>query len=211
MLATKRIVPAATSALSSSMATLTTTTGTAQHVHPNELRTRFSKKLSDMYANEVPLYADLLALVRDTNVDALAKYPPALRKRFEDEGESQRLAVERHGAIRVGTPEELGVLARVFKLLGLRGVGYYDLYAAAGLPIHATAFRAVDIASLTVNPFRIFCSLLRPELIEDEWVRDFARNRLAKRNVFEDKAMQLLSKAESEGGLGQEDAEPFLE
>ena len=44
-------------------------------------------------------------------------------------------------------------------------VSYYDL-SCAGVPVHLTAFRPIDDAALCRNPFRIFTSLLRLELIE---------------------------------------------
>ena len=42
-------------------------------------------------------------------------------------------------------------------------VGYYDL-SVAGVPVHSTAFRPIDVESLNRNPFRIVTSLLRLEL-----------------------------------------------
>lgn len=63
--------------------------------------------------------------------------------------------------------------------------GYYDL-SAAGLPVHATAFRATD-ASLLENPFRLFVSLLRHDLIADESTRELARVTLAAREIFSTK------------------------
>ncbi|HRD84765.1 MAG TPA: DUF1338 family protein, partial [Rubrivivax sp.] len=49
----------------------------------------------------------------------------------------ERLDLERHGAIRVGTPAELAMLGRVFAVMGMHPVGYYDL-TVAGVPVHAT-------------------------------------------------------------------------
>ncbi len=95
----------------------------------------------------------------------------------------ERLSVERHGAIRVGTAEELGMLARLFAVMGMAPVGYYDL-AAAGVPVHSTAFRPIDSEALAINPFRLFTSLLRLELIEDEDLRERAAAILAERDIF---------------------------
>lgn len=60
--------------------------------------------------------------------------------------------------------------------------GYYDL-STAGLPVHATAFRATD-ASLLENPFRLFVSLLREDLIADDNTRQLARKTLSDREIF---------------------------
>ena len=45
-------------------------------------------------------------------------------------------------------------------------MGYYDL-SVAGVPVHSTAFRPVTDAALLANPFRVFTSLLRLELVDD--------------------------------------------
>lgn len=55
----------------------------------------------------------------------------------------------------------------MFAIMGMYPVGYYDL-TVAGLPVHATGFRPVSPDSLQRNPFRVFTSLLRLDLIEDK-------------------------------------------
>jgi uncharacterized glyoxalase superfamily metalloenzyme YdcJ len=80
--------------------------------------------------------------------------------------------VERHGAIRVGTAQELSTLRRMFAIMGMYPVSYYDL--SGGVPVHSTAFRPIDDAALCRNPFRIFTSLLRLELIENVALRERA-------------------------------------
>lgn len=69
--------------------------------------------------------------------------------------------------------------------------GYYDL-STAGLPVHATAFRATDL-TLLENPFRIFTSLLRLDLIADEATRELARCTLAARDIFSTRCAISLS------------------
>jgi uncharacterized glyoxalase superfamily metalloenzyme YdcJ len=59
------------------------------------------------------------------------------------------------------------MLRRLFALMGMEPVGYYDL-SVAGVPVHSTAFRPVSDAALLANPFRVFTSLLRLDLIADE-------------------------------------------
>ena len=91
--------------------------------------------------------------------------------------------MERHGAIRVGTAKELSTLRRMFAIMGMYPVSYYDL-SQAGVPVHSTAFRPVDDAALCRNPFRIFTSLLRLELIENVALRERAAEILSHRNIF---------------------------
>ena len=139
-------------------------------VDPDTLRARFSEALSAMYREEVPLYGDLLALVARTNRLAAPG------------GADTRLEVERHGAIRLGTADELVLVARLFAVLGLHPVGYYDL-APAGVPVHSTAFRPITAHGLATSPFRVFTSLLRLELIADPALREEAAAILSRRRA----------------------------
>ncbi|KAK4058380.1 hypothetical protein OIO90_000538 [Microbotryomycetes sp. JL221] len=156
--------------------------------------------MSDMYKQEVPLYGQLLDLVRSVNEPL--QYVLTLE-------EQQRLTQERHGAIRVGKPSELRNLARLFHLLGMEPIGYYDL-STAGLPVHATAFRPTTTQSLAENPFRVFTSLLRLDLIEDEQTRALAKITLAKREIFSKRALEMIDQAEARGGVSQTDASEFV-
>jgi uncharacterized glyoxalase superfamily metalloenzyme YdcJ len=115
-------------------------------VSADVIRTLFSEALSRMYESEAPQYKALTALVAAVNKEALAKNP-ALAQRLAEDGGAQRLAVARHGAIRVGTADELRTLARLFAVMGMAPVGYYDL-SPAGLPVHSTAFRPLEAESL---------------------------------------------------------------
>ncbi|MHC8306188.1 2-oxoadipate dioxygenase/decarboxylase HglS [Pseudomonas sp. PB3P13] len=178
-------------------------------VSPDLIRQRFSKAMSDMYREEVPLYGALMALVEQTNRHVLDSDPQVARQ-LKSTGEIQRLDLERHGAIRVGTAEELATLARLFAVMGMQPVGYYDL-TPAGVPVHSTAFRAVHEAALQVSPFRVFTSLLRLELIEDPELRAFAQSVLDKRSIFTPAALKLIERAEAQGGLGEQDAGDFVE
>ena len=91
-------------------------------------------------------------------------------------GELDQLGMERHGAIRLGTPDELSTIRRLFMVMGMVPVGYYDL-SVAGIPVHSTAFRPTSEEALRRNPFRVFTSLLRLDLIEDEEARRAAARR----------------------------------
>jgi len=177
-------------------------------VSPDLIRQRFSKAMSDMYREEVPLYGALMELVDQTNREVLAAQPDIARQ-LDSTGEIQRLDMERHGAIRVGTAKELATLARLFAVMGMQPVGYYDL-TPAGVPVHSTAFRAVHEAALQVSPFRVFTSLLRLELIEDPELRAFAESVLNQRSIFTPTVLHLIEQAESAGGLNEPEAEEFV-
>ncbi|BBI71226.1 hypothetical protein HAALTHF_11180n [Vreelandella aquamarina] len=153
----------------------------AAYVSADDIRDQFSKAMSAMYQQEVPQYGTLLSLVERVNRDVLAN-DADLARTLETSDELARLSVERHGAIRVGLPEELALLRRMFAVMGMYPVGYYDL-AAAGVPVHSTAFRPVDDDALRRNPFRVFTSLLRLELIENAALREQAREILSHREI----------------------------
>lgn len=178
------------------------------HVSPDEIRKGFSKAMSDMYRDEVPLYGALMDLVAEVNTRVLQS-EPGVAQQLQRTGEIQRLDRERHGAIRLGTAAELATIGRLFAVMGMQPVGYYDL-TPAGVPVHSTAFRAVHEHALQTSPFRVFTSLLRLELIENRELRAFAETALAKRSIFSPGALALIGQAETDGGLDAEDAAHFI-
>jgi uncharacterized glyoxalase superfamily metalloenzyme YdcJ len=181
----------------------------ALHVSPDALRRRFSAALSRMYRQEVPAYGTLLTLVEAVNARVRADSPTRAGQ-LDGAGDGRRLGEERHGAIRLGTADELATLGRLFALLGMRPVGYYDL-SVAGLPVHSTAFRPITIDALRDNAFRVFVSWLRLELLADGALRDEARALLASRDIFPARLRSLICRGERDGGLDETSATQLLE
>ncbi len=178
-------------------------------VSPDQTRAAFSRAMSEMYKKEVPLYGDLMSLVGEVNRQCLEQQPE-LGRSLARTGEIERLDAERHGAIRVGTAAELATIARLFAVMDMQPVGYYDL-TSAGVPVHSTAFRAVHEQSLQVSPFRVFTSLLRLELIEDAALREQARQLLEQRQIFTEPCLALIERFERDGGLDQASSDTFVE
>ncbi len=177
-------------------------------VSSDQIRAAFSSAMSKMYKDEVPAYGALMDLVVRVNAEALCTNPK-LQIRLEASDNLERISEERHGAIRLGTAEELAMMRRVFAVMGMYPVGYYDL-STAGVPVHSTAFRPVGDAALKRNPFRLFTSLLRLDLIADAELREEAAKILATRRIFTDEAIELTKKAEEQGGLTKSDADRFV-
>jgi uncharacterized glyoxalase superfamily metalloenzyme YdcJ len=177
-------------------------------VSTDTIRALFSSAMSEMYRSEVPQYGALLDLVKTVNQAALARQngDAALPLPAEQLG---RLEVERHGAIRVGTAQELATIRRLFAVMGMQPVGYYDL-SVAGVPVHSTAFRPIEPQALARNPFRVFSSLLRLELIEDAQLRATAQAVLEQRSIFTPRCLALIEQCEREGGLDAADARAFV-
>jgi uncharacterized glyoxalase superfamily metalloenzyme YdcJ len=173
----------------------------------DELRSAFALSMSAMYKAEVPLYGDLVALTASINKQILeAKHQTPDAVHWPDE--STRLDLERHGAVRVGTPQELATMRRLFALIGLHPIGYYDL-SVAGLPMHATAFRPLTPEALAINPFRVFTTLLRPELLAPS-ARELAMSLLSRRSIFSSALMELIDIGETQHGLTPEQGTAFV-
>lgn len=174
----------------------------------SDLRARFCAAMSRMYRDEVPAYGTLIELVSAINAAALER-DPVLAGELDATDGVDRISGERHGAIRLGTAQELATMRRIFAVMGMYPVGYYDL-TAAGIPVHSTAFRPLDPAALAANPFRVFTSLLRLDLVDDADLRAEAEAILARRAIFTDDALRLMEQAERHGGLGEDDAAAFI-
>lgn len=181
----------------------------ANTITADEIRECFSQAMSAMYQQEVPQYGTLLELVVGVNL-AILENNPKLHEQLANADELARLNVERHGAIRVGTAEELATLRRMFAIMGMYPVSYYDL-SQAGVPVHSTAFRPVDDAALARNPFRIFTSLLRLELIANEALRKRAAQILSGRDIFTPRCRELIALYEQKGEFTAAEAREFVE
>lgn len=177
-------------------------------VNSDDIRHEFALAMSAMYQQEVPLYGDLIDLVDEVNAEVLAEHPD-IKDQLEHTGELDRLTMERHGAIRLGTAAELSMMRRLFAVMGMYPVGYYDL-APAGVPVHSTAFRAIDSAALNNSPFRVFTSLLRLDLINDETLKQQATATLDTRQIFTNEAIALIEQFEAQGRLNSAEAKQFV-
>lgn len=180
------------------------------HVGPTELRARFARSLSALYGSEVPAYTTLVEVSETVNADVLAALGPAAERL----GSIARVTAERHGAIRVGTPEEMAQVGRIFGACGMFPVGFYDLREAnPPIPVVSTAFRPIEGSELAANPFRVFTSLL---VTDDRRFFDAATQAqleefLGARRLFPDELLHLADLAEKAGGLEPDKADRFLD
>lgn len=178
-------------------------------IGPTQLRARFARSLSELYGSEVPAYNTLVEVSEQVNAEVLASRDDA--ERF---GSIERVTAERHGAIRLGTPEELSQVARIFGACGMYPVGFYDLREAnPPIPVVSTAFRPLAREELAANPFRVFTSLL---VVDDRRFFDAdleasLREFLAARTLFSPELLALADQAERGGGLAPSDADRFIE
>ncbi len=178
-------------------------------IDTTELRARFARGLSRMYGQEVPAYQTLVEACTEINNECAAVRGDTTRL-----GSIERVTAERHGAIRVGTPQELRQVSRIFGALGMRPVGFYDLRTAAtsAVPVVSTAFRPVDAEELERNPFRVFTSMLTVDdrRFFDADLHRRLENFLSQRTLFPPELLALSEEAIARGGLPDAQAEEFL-
>jgi uncharacterized glyoxalase superfamily metalloenzyme YdcJ len=171
-----------------------------------ELQNRLFSELSRMFGKEVPLYDRALAVNGATN-RAVCDLLGRLHRGFSmSPSQLERTSGERHGAIRIGRPDEYRWVARFFGVFGMEPHNFYDMTAigSKSQPIIATAFRSV------LRPeHRVFTSLLMTDYFDDA-TRARIEALLAKRDVFSARAKELIERAEREGGLSAGDGDALV-
>lgn len=180
------------------------------HVPTWKLRARFALDLAEMYGGEVPAYKTLVEVSHAVNEDVVAERG----QDAERLGSIERVTAERHGAIRVGSPDELAGTARVFAAFGMHPVGFYDLRDASSssVPVVSTAFRPIDADELAKNPFRVFTSMLttNDRRFFDRSTQQRLEAFIAERKLFREGLLVLADRAAVEAGLPEPDATELL-
>ena len=159
-----------------------------------------------MFGQEVPLYDKSLLVNRVCN-ETVGTLLAGLHRGFSlPAAQLETTCGERHGAIRIGRPDEYRWVARFFAAFAMEPHSYYDMtkVGAKSQPIVATAFRS------RLNPeHRVFCSLLMTDYF-DPVTRGRIEALLATREVFSPRARVLVEKNEQQGGLGWDDANELI-
>lgn len=176
------------------------------HADPLQLQHRLFAELSRMFGREVPLYDKSLLVNRVVNAalaDLLARRWPGFALAPE---RLEQASGERHGAIRIGRPDEYRWIGRFFARFALEPHAFYDMtdVGAKSQPIIATAFRS------RLDPeHRVFTSLLMTDWF-DPATRARIEAALAPREVFSAEAKRLIEQGERDGGLSWADAERLI-
>jgi uncharacterized glyoxalase superfamily metalloenzyme YdcJ len=171
-----------------------------------QMQHRLFSELSRMFGSEVPLYDKALLVNQVCNravCQVLEQRHPGFSMTDE---ELERTSGERHGAIRIGRPDEYRWVGRFFAQFAMEPHNFYDMTSvgAKSQPIIATAFRSRR------NPeHRVFTSLLQTICI-DPPARERVETLLARRRVFSDEAKRLIEKGEEHGGLSWTDANALI-
>ena len=170
------------------------------------LQNRLFAELSRMFGIEVPLYDRALLVNRATN-EAVCEVLCKLHRGFHITAQQlERTSGERHGAIRIGRPDEYRWVSRYFGVFGMEPHNFYGMTALGpkSQPIIATAFRSV------MRPeHRVFTSLLMTDCF-DAAMRARLDALLAQRTVFSERAKELIERCEQQGGLSADDGEALV-
>ena len=163
-------------------------------VPPNELRRDIVRQILANFEQTMPIYRDMMNVANQINQAA-------------GEDEALRLGKIMHAAIRCASPAELKTVRRIFSLLACQPVNYYDLREKVS--VQSTAFRPVSQDEIESNGFRLFCSMLSIDCI-DEAHREFVQAIIDRRNVFPAQLLALIEKGEGQGGFETADAADFV-
>ncbi len=170
------------------------------------MQNRLFSELSSMFGKEVPLYDKSLLVNMITN-RAVCNVLSKLHTGFVITDEQlDKTSGERHGAIRIGRPDEYRLITRFFAAFAMEPHNFYDMTSVGSKsqPIIATAFR-----SRVAPEHRVFSSLLMTDYFAPEEKRRIEET-LSQRTVFSDRAKALLDKNEAQGGLTWDDANALI-
>ncbi|MFK7958967.1 MAG: DUF1338 family protein [Phycisphaerales bacterium] len=173
---------------------------------PITMQHQLFAELSRMFGEEVPMYDRSLLVNRISNRTAADLLALRYRGFSATDEQIDRTSGERHGAIRIGKPIEYQWIARYFGQFGMLAHNFYDMTSVGtkSQPIIASAFRS------SVNPeHRVFTSLLQTASFPAE-MRERIESLLATRQVFTGRAMELIERAEADGGLTEADAQDLV-
>ena len=171
-----------------------------------EMQNRLFAELSALFAREVPMYDRSLLVNRACN-RTVCELVGKLHTGFAiSDSQLDRTSGERHGAIRIGRPDEYRWIGRFFGCFAMEPHNFYDMTSVGSKsqPIIATAFRSV------VRPeHRVFTSLLMTDYF-DPGTRGRIESLLATREVFSARAKELVERCERQGGLVHSDFEALI-
>lgn len=177
-----------------------------QMMNKLEMQRKLFCELSTMFGREVPLYDRSLVinfLCNRAVCDLLSERFTLFSIRDEL---LEQTSSERHGAIRIGRPDEYRLISRFFSCFAMEPHGFYDMttVGSKSQPIIATAFRSTHAPE-----HRVFTSLLVTDYFDDR-TKNLIEEALSTRKVFSELAISLIEKSEQNGGLSHEDADLLI-
>src|SRR5688572_2692362 len=126
------------------MSSITSPEVNSQFADKVAMQHRLFAELSAMFGREVPLYDKSLLVNKICNKTVCSVLGMKHRGFTLSDEQLDKTSGERHGAIRIGTPDEYRWVAGFFAAFNLEPHNFYDMTALGGKsqPIIATAFRS---------------------------------------------------------------------
>lgn len=171
-----------------------------------QMQHRLFAELSNMFGKEVPLYDKSLLVNKVCNQTVCALLGKLYTGFSLTDEQLDKTSGERHGAIRIGKAEEYRWVAGYFAAFALEPHNFYDMtnVGSKSQPIVATAFRS------SINPeHRVFTSLLMTDYFDPQ-TRERIEALLATRQVFSERAKELILKNQNQSGLDWNDANELI-
>jgi uncharacterized glyoxalase superfamily metalloenzyme YdcJ len=152
----------------------------SEFANKTEMQNLLFAEFSRIFGQEVLLYDKSLLFKKACNQSVCALLARNYTGFQLSETELDKASGERHGAIRIGKPEEYRWVAAFFAAFGLEPHNFYDMTNLGGKsqPVFSTAFRS------RLNPeHRVFTSLLMTDYFDPK-MRSRIETLLAPRNSF---------------------------
>lgn len=150
-------------------------------------------------------------MVQQINKEVIVKHPE-LGLNIKD---VEVISAERHGAIRLARPQELNTIAKVFRIMAMFPVDFYDLTksGAKRQPVISTSFRPISLEEIEKSSFRMFVSLLQPDdrSFFSENIGNEIKSNVQNRSFFSQKLLDILTHYEQYGGLSEKEVSTFIE
>ena len=163
-------------------------------VEASWIRAEVVRRILEKFKAALPLYADMMEVASAINQQA-------------GEEEAERLGKVMHAAIRCASPQELRSIRDMFSLMKSYPVNYYDLRERVS--VESTAFRPTCPEEIESNGFRVFCSMLSIECVEEEH-REFVQSIIERRSVFDEELLALIQVGQQGKGFTDSQAERFV-
>lgn len=165
-----------------------------KHVATSVIRAKIVEAILASFKQSMPIYADMMAVAKDINNAAGPQ-------------EADRLGRIMHAAIRCASPQELRTIKDILALMGCEPVNYYDLREKVS--VQSTAFRPICPQDIGRNGFRLFCSMLSIDCI-DQSGRPFVESIIARRDLFSPALSELIAAGKQQGGLDEQQSQQFV-
>src|SRR6478609_3441415 len=104
----------------------------ASFANKTEMQNLLFAELSKMFGAEVPLYDKSLLVNKACNQTVCALLSQKFHGFKISEAELDKTSSERHGAIRIGKPDEYRWIAKYFAAFGLLPHNFYDMTKLGG-------------------------------------------------------------------------------